>query len=85
MINFMLTVACIVIVIVIVSTTTIGDIYAQDINTTNTVRYNNSAIIKKLNANIIDAINVKIGSVYGEDGWNYTNSAMAIITKVKHG
>ena len=78
-------VASIVIAIVIISTVTTGVIYAQDIGTTQAADYSNSTLVKKLNANIIDTINARIRSVYGDDGWNYTKSATATITEVKHG
>ena len=79
-------VASIVIAIVIISAVTTGVIYAQDIGTTQAdSHYSNSTLVKKLNANIIDTINARIRSVYGDDGWNYTKSATATITEVKHG
>ena len=68
MITLMMAVVVIIFAAVVISMVMTGVIYAQDIGTTQAACYSNSTIVKRLNSIIIDAINARIRSVYGEDG-----------------
>lgn len=56
----------VVVAMVVASMVATSVVYAQDTSTTQAASYTNSMILKKLNANIIDAINAEIRSVYGD-------------------
>jgi len=55
-------------IVLIISMTTAGVIYAKDTSTAQATNYiNTTKLPKKLNAIIIDAINAEVRSVYGDD------------------